>query len=245
MAKPTKKAAPKPRATKVAASSCPPARKATKPTKPAAPVIGAPDDDKAARRADLKARLQEVNAKRRGRPPVYQEEYVEIAERLCRIMFAIDSQIAEFFGVTEKAINEWKNKHPAFGEAIKGGKDIADARVERSLFERAIGFKHPAVKIMQFEGEPVIVPYEEIYPPDTAACIYWLSNRQKGRWRRNADNVKAPPASVSININAAGKRTVAIGGSGSHDAAHALSIEQDHKPARRAPVIIQGPKARK
>ncbi len=38
------------------------------------------------------------------------------------------------------------------------------------------------------EGKPVIVPTVKHYPPDTTACIFWLKNRQRDRWRDKQDH---------------------------------------------------------
>jgi hypothetical protein len=51
------------------------------------------------------------------------------------------------------------------------------------LYFRGLGYKHKAVKIMQYEGTPITVPYVEHYPPDTNAALAWLSRRQPELWR--------------------------------------------------------------
>jgi hypothetical protein len=39
------------------------------------------------------------------------------------------------------------------------------------------------VKILQDKGVPIVVPFEQHYPPDTVACIFWLKNRRPDLWR--------------------------------------------------------------
>jgi hypothetical protein len=53
------------------------------------------------------------------------------------------------------------------------------ARVERSLYERAVGYNYEAVKIFMPANreKPVIVPYIEHVPPDVTAGIFWMKNR--------------------------------------------------------------------
>src|SRR3990167_11283266 len=63
-----------------------------------------------------------------------------------------DVQLASIFRVTEQTINQWKKDDKVY-LALKEGKDIADAMVERSLFERAMGYSHPEEKIFCHEGE--------------------------------------------------------------------------------------------
>lgn len=118
-----------------------------------------------------------------GRPTEYRYEYAAQAERLCKLLGATDAQLAEFFGVTEQTINNWKLAHEEFFESIRRGKVFADAVIAEALFHRAKGYSHSAVKIMQDKGEPLVVDYVEHYPPDTAAASLWLRNRQPEKWR--------------------------------------------------------------
>jgi hypothetical protein len=66
-------------------------------------------------------------------------------------------------------------------------------RVERSLYERAVGYNYEATKIFMPAGreKPVYAPYIEHVPPDVTACIFWLKNRDPENWRdvQNVDHV--------------------------------------------------------
>lgn len=117
-----------------------------------------------------------------GRPSGYKDAFVTQAEKLCELG-ATDEEIADFFEVNVATIYRWKNKHPDFCEALKAGKEKADERVERSLYQRAIGYTHDEDKIFNNNGEPMIVPTKKHYPPDTTAAIFWLKNRRKDDWR--------------------------------------------------------------
>lgn len=121
-------------------------------------------------------------SKKKGRPSAYKPEFIEQAKKLCQLG-ATDIELADFFGVTERTIYRWQIEHPEFCQALKLGKTAADDRIERSLFRRALGYSHEAVKILQNNGVPVVVPYTEHYPPDTTAAIFWLKNRRPGEWR--------------------------------------------------------------
>lgn len=119
-----------------------------------------------------------------GRPTKYKEEYASQATKLCQLG-ATDSEIADFFNVDERTINNWKTAHPEFFQSLKAGKELADDRVERALYQRAIGYTHDAVKIVADAktGESLAVPFREHYPPDTTAAIFWLKNRKPADWR--------------------------------------------------------------
>lgn len=142
-----------------------------------------------------------------GRKTVYKPEYAKMAYKLC-LLGKTDMELGDFFGVNESTINSWKKDWPEFGQALKDGKCIADADVAQALFHRAIGYSHPAQKIMQNNGVPVIVDYTERFPPDTAAAIIWLKNRQRKTWndRPKQEDEDAPaPDKIDVQVVDAGK----------------------------------------
>lgn len=117
-----------------------------------------------------------------GRPTKYKPEYVEQAVKLC-LLGATEQDLANFFSVNVDTLYEWRSKHPEFSEAIKQAKTDLDAQVEQSLFRRATGYSHPAVKIFNDDGVALKVEYTEHYPPDATSMIFWLKNRQPQKWR--------------------------------------------------------------
>jgi len=121
---------------------------------------------------------------------VYKDSYAEQAKKACEAGFT-DRELADLFSVDERTIQRWKLSHPEFGQALTVGKAPADDRVERSLYHKAIGFQHKAVKIFPpargGDGEPLLVEYVEHVPPDTVACIFWLKNRRPAEWRDKHD----------------------------------------------------------
>lgn len=119
-----------------------------------------------------------------GRPTDYKDEYCEQVERLCKLGVT-DKEIADYFDVDVSTVNDWKLKHPEFSESIKAGKIEADAKVAAALHKKACGFENDEVKIFQYEGAPLVVPYKAYYPPDTAAINIWLKNR-RGRVTKGA-----------------------------------------------------------
>ena len=117
-----------------------------------------------------------------GRPTKYKDEYAEQAGKLCQYG-ATDIEIADFFGVALSTFYLWSSKHAQFSEAIKVGKASADERVERSLFQKAVGYTFESEKIFTYEGDPIRVPCREHVPPSDTACIFWLKNRRPDLWR--------------------------------------------------------------
>ncbi len=118
-----------------------------------------------------------------ARPSGFKAAYCDQARKLCRLG-ATDIEIADFFAVDVRTLYRWKNDHEEFCQALKEAKVEADARVEASLYHKALGYSFDAVKIFNDKDNGVTtVPYREQVPPDTTACIFWLKNRQPDRWR--------------------------------------------------------------
>lgn len=121
-----------------------------------------------------------------GRPSKFDPRMIGEARRLASFG-ATDAEMAEFWSVSVPTFYAWQKAQPEFLKALKEGKEKPDAAVERSLFQRATGYEHDAVKILQYEGAPVIVPYTERYPPDATSMIFWLKNRRPDRWRDKSE----------------------------------------------------------
>lgn len=137
-----------------------------------------------------------------GRPSEYEESFCKIAKKLCELG-ATDNDVAEALDIHPATLYRWKHQFPEFCESLKVGKTESDDRVESSLYRRAVGYTHEAVKIFQFQGQEVIVPYTEIQHPDTTACIFWLKNRRPEQWRANpepGDDDYVQPVKIEVNV---------------------------------------------
>lgn len=117
-----------------------------------------------------------------GRPSGYKPEFAEQARKLCKLG-ATNADLADFFGVTFQTINNWRVANQEFFDALKIGKDEVDQQVERSLFQRAMGYSCNEDDIRVIDNEIVITPTIKHYPPDTTAMIFWLKNRKPVEWR--------------------------------------------------------------
>ncbi|MEO7687982.1 MAG: helix-turn-helix domain-containing protein, partial [Sphingomonas sp.] len=112
-------------------------------------------------------------------PTTYRPEYAEQARKLCR-NGATDREIADILGVCVRTFYRWRAEYDAFAEALTAGKEFADDRVERALYERACGYEYSDVKIFHPSGaqEPVIVPITIHVPADVGAAKQWLATRR-------------------------------------------------------------------
>lgn len=129
---------------------------------------------------------QKKSPKKNGRPTKYQKQYDEQARKLC-LMGYTDAQLAGFFEVVESSINKWKLDHPSFSESLKAGKEIADANVTASLYERSVGYSHTETKVFNNNGDIITHDVKKTYPPDPISIKYWLNNRQPDRWREKVE----------------------------------------------------------
>jgi hypothetical protein len=126
-------------------------------------------------RADYALRIAMTKRKpkdqlqKRGRKSDFRPEYILIA-KACARFGAIEDEIANELHIGPATLDRWKQKYPEFRCALKAGKEASDDRVERSLYQLAIGWN----------GQP----------PNATACIFWLKNRRKDRWR-DVQNVEA------------------------------------------------------
>lgn len=141
-----------------------------------------PDTDQA---ADKPA---ELTLKRPAhRPSGYKPEYAHIAERMC-LLGAKNEEIAAALNISRMTLDRWMDTQDGFRDAIKRGREGADAAIAFSFYHRAKGYSHESVKIfLNKQGEPVVVPYIERFPPDTVAGIFWLKNRRPDLWRDKQD----------------------------------------------------------
>jgi hypothetical protein len=113
---------------------------------------------------------------------------------------ATDADVAAALGVSIRTVWRWQVEHSAFCQALVVPPGAPDDRVERSLFQRSVGYTYDAEKVFQHNGQPVRVPVTEHVPPDPGAAMKWLTNRRPDRWRdkqslehTGADGKDLPP----------------------------------------------------
>lgn len=137
-----------------------------------------------------------------GRPASFREEYVAQVTKLAELGLT-DVEMAEVFGVSVRTLHRWKVDSEEFCHALKAGKDHADERVVRSLYQRASGYEYTEqqaikVKVGQYEEKVELVTVEKHMPPDTTAGIYWTKNRRRGEWQDKIAHVGGGPDDAPI-----------------------------------------------
>lgn len=146
------------------------------------------------------------------------EAKIYLVERWCREGLT-EKQIAGRLGISVTTLEDYKKKHPKFLEALKNNKELADYKVEDSLFDKCVGryvevekaFKCKKVYYdkngKRCEKEEVVVKMvKEFVPPDTMAIAIWLNNRRPENWRRNANKEKLDKEKFEHDKNIDGKK---------------------------------------
>ena len=135
-------------------------------------------------------------------PTKYNPAYHDDWSWSLAIKGATDDEIAEAFGLSARTIHRWKKDHPTFSSSLEEGKNVADAKVEKKLYERALGYTVEEVeRIVDVDAngntKPVRVKTTKKHiAPDLMAQMYWLNNRKRGQWSQrqevslDLDNVK-------------------------------------------------------
>ena len=120
-----------------------------------------------------------------GRPTRFEPEMCEQARNYC-LLGATNDELADFFHVSPSTIDRWIAERADFGDAVRRGRVVADARVARGLYDRAIGYDRKIERAVVLGGEVKPVTSTIHYPPNVQACIFWLRNRRRATWGARA-----------------------------------------------------------
>lgn len=130
----------------------------------------------------------------------FKPEYVNRAALAYQVGLT-DQEFADLLGVTRLTILNWSTRYPEFADAMRNGKALADERVERALYSRAVGYSFESEEIflrskpartVRKNGkkkkvgggtEVIRVKTMKHVPPDVTAQIFWLKNRRRDQWR--------------------------------------------------------------
>ena len=116
-----------------------------------------------------------------GRHSLYDPKIIPQVAKLCDLG-ATNDQIADFFGVSTDTLEDWTVRHEELAEVMRIGKAPADNRVERRLYERAVGYDYVEEVVAKSPEGPVILQVKKHQPPDIAAMKIWLLNRKRHEW---------------------------------------------------------------
>lgn len=96
-------------------------------------------------------------------------------------------EIADILEIGADTVSHWLQKPELFA-FIKQAKNVADAIVVRSLYERAVGYEFEQEEVLHHKGgDSEVVRVSKRLPPDVVACIFWLKNRQQQDWKDRSE----------------------------------------------------------
>lgn len=108
-----------------------------------------------------------------GRPTLYRPEYDAQAAKLCELG-ATNKDLAHFFGVSERTIEEWQVRIESFAIASRVGKEHADEKVKVAFYKLAKGYEYDEEYIDK-RGEKQT--RRVVVPPNAMAATKWLAVR--------------------------------------------------------------------
>lgn len=112
---------------------------------------------------------------------------------------ATNQDVADRLHISRDTLHRWSKQSPELLDVMKHSREIADYKVENSLYKKALGYtvalKKPIkVRVDDYDEktrkkigshEEVVTAEEEVHvPADTAAIIFWLKNRLPEKWRQ-------------------------------------------------------------
>jgi hypothetical protein len=128
-----------------------------------------------------------------ARPTKFEADMPERAEKLCWKLGADIGDVASALGVSVSCVEKWMQTRPEFRAAVQRCRDDFDSgQVAIALKRRALGYEtvertlEASGELDPETGQPILMCTKEVHkhvPPETAACCFWLKNRQPGRWK--------------------------------------------------------------
>jgi hypothetical protein len=130
----------------------------------------------------MKSTNSQIKLKKMGRPSKVKLIDLEQLKFLV-LKGCTDEEICQFFKINRSTFWRYQQTNPELCNTIKGWKNEADVRVERTLFESAVGYSHESEEIFCSSGKVTRVKTVKQYAPNVLACIFWLKNRKPEQWR--------------------------------------------------------------
>ncbi|MCL2053518.1 MAG: hypothetical protein FWG90_03625 [Oscillospiraceae bacterium] len=122
-------------------------------------------------------------------------------------------KMAENLGVSYTTFKNYKKKHPALSALLKKNTRTRNAVAEDALYSRATGLfakTEKPIKVKHTEYDPKtgkkvkefetveITEVKEYIPPDTAALIFFLTNRMGEKYKNNPHKLELDGRKVKL-----------------------------------------------
>lgn len=127
------------------------------------------------------------------------EPYLDDIEKWSR-KGATDKDIAETLGIGRSTLCKYAKKYSELGNVLTRAHAVADEVVENCLYKKCTGYTVQLRKMFKVknviyengkkvaEKEELVAGIDEVHiPADTNAQIFWLTNRQPEKWKRQPE----------------------------------------------------------
>ena len=109
---------------------------------------------------------------------------IELISQWRREGVSLEEIALRHIGVTDGTLARWRKQFPEVERAIRQTDDLVNAKVERTLLQRALGYEVEEEDEELVEGELRVVRRRRRHvPADTKAALSWLFSRRSDRWR--------------------------------------------------------------
>jgi hypothetical protein len=96
----------------------------------------------------------------------------------------LDEIATKYIGIGSTTMWRWTKESDDLETALAVSQDVTNAKVEKALLQRALGYDYDELTHELVEGEMRLVKKTRKHvAPDVKACLSWLYSRRSDRWR--------------------------------------------------------------
>lgn len=96
----------------------------------------------------------------------------------------LDEIATKYIGIGSTTMWRWTKESDDLATALAVSQDVTNAKVEKALLKRALGYDYDELQHELVEGEMRLVKrIRKHVAPDVKACLSWLYSRRSDRWR--------------------------------------------------------------
>ena len=106
-------------------------------------------------------------------------------------------ECAQACGVTVRTIRQWQTRHPEFDEAMQLGKQRMVARLEDSLYQRALGYEIEEERAFVVDKKLRRIGVTTHIPANPACLFFALENLDPANWH---NPMKMDPAAKPAEV---------------------------------------------
>jgi hypothetical protein len=160
-----------------------------------------------ARLVDL-ANPEPGKGKGKGWASKYKPEYAKQTAKLVAKGYLL-GECADFFDVSERTFRRWMALHEELFAATLIDISKANARVELTAYQLAVGYERMEEEIKVVEGTIYRIPVKRYYPPSPVSNIWWTKSKMGWRGEEGDGGQGALPA-PDDSVGGAGVQTESL-----------------------------------